>query len=129
MQTGKLRHRITIQKPVEQQDAAGQVRIVDWTNLASRISAEVMPDRAGEFFEARQVQATTNALIRLRYRPGITTEDGNPDGTKIRVVHHLKDGPPAVVEYWNVEGVVHFQSRFRELRLMCLKREEDGWRA
>jgi SPP1 family predicted phage head-tail adaptor len=127
MQPGKLRHRITIQAPVEQQDAAGQVRIVDWTNLASRISAEVLPDRAGEFFEARQVQATTNALIRLRYRPGIAED--NPNATKIRVVHHIKDGPPAIAEYWDVQGIVHVQERFRELRLMCLKREEDGWRA
>lgn len=126
MQPGKLRHRITIEKPVETQDGAGQLVITGWTALASRISGEVLPDRAGEYFEARGVQGSTNALIRMRYRPGI--EDGNPDGTKIRVTHHLRDGAAPVVEYWDVEGIVHFQSRFRELRLMCIKRQEQGWR-
>jgi len=128
MQPGKLRHRITVEKPIEEQDAAGQLKITGWTAIASRISGEVLPDRAGEFFEARQVQATTNAMIRMRYRPGIEQDDGNPDGTKIRVVHHVRDGASPVVEYWDVQGVVHFQSRFRELRLMCIKRGADGWR-
>lgn len=127
MPPGKLRHRITIYKPNEAQDAAGQmVPAGEPIAIASRISAEVLPDRAGEFFEARTVQATTNAMIRIRYRPGVA--DGNPEGTKIFVKHHIRDGASPVFELWDVEGIVHFQSRFRELRLMCIKREEQGWR-
>jgi SPP1 family predicted phage head-tail adaptor len=118
MQPGKLRHRGTIQVGIESQDAAGQIRTT-WQNLHERVNCEVLPDRAGEFFAAQQVQSTTNALIRLRHVDGITP--------KMRFVHHLKDQPP-LDEYWDIEGVVPFQSRFRELRLMCLKRDAEGYR-
>lgn len=123
MQAGKLRHRITIQRPNEEQDGAGQMRVTSWSPIAERISAEVLPDRAGEFFAARQIQATTNAMIRIRYRRGID-EDSAPR-TQLRVVHHVRAG---VDEYWEVQGIVHFQSRFEELRLMCVRRDAEGFR-
>lgn len=118
MQPGKLRHRITIQQKTTTQAASGKLSET-WAAIATatRIPAEVLPDRAGEFFAARQVQATTNALIRLRYREGITAE--------MRVVHHIR---PGLDEYYDVGGVVHFQSRYRELRLMCTKRDAEGFR-
>lgn len=118
MQSGKLQHLVTIEQPVETQSEGGDIDRT-WSALTgfARIPAEVLPDRAGEFFAAKQLQATRNALVRLYYRPGITE--------KMRLVHHLR---PGLDEYYDIQGVVHFQSRQVELRLMCLWREAEGYR-
>lgn len=121
MQAGKLRHVLTVEQQQESQDPeTGAIRVV-WVPVLERIRAEVLPDRASEFFAARQVQSTTNAMIRIRWLPGITA--------KMRIKHHLRDGPDPLVELWDIQGVVPFQDRFRELRLYCLSREADGFRS
>lgn len=118
MQSGKFQHLLTIQRKVATQSDDGD-DVEQWEPLPgfARIFGEVLPDRAGEFLAARQVQATRNALIRLYYQPGITEQ--------MRVVHHVRED---LDEYWDVQGVVHFQSRQRELRLMCIWREAEGYR-
>jgi head-tail adaptor len=118
VQSGKLQHLITIQRPVPTQSEGGDVDQA-WENVPgfARIFAEVLPDRAGEFFASRQLQATRNALIRLYYQPGL-------DET-MRVVHHVR---PGIDEYWDIEGVVPFQYRQVELRLMCKWRDAEGYR-
>lgn len=117
MQRGKFRHKLTIERPDKTQDPDTGKIVEVWVIVAARISAEVLPDRAGEFFGARQVQATTNALIRISHREGVTP--------KMRAVHHIR---PGLDEYWDIEGVVPFQSRLREIRLMCVKRDAEGFR-
>jgi head-tail adaptor len=118
MQSGKLQHLLTIQRRVAEQSDGGDIEET-WESLPgfTRIFGEVLPDRAQEFFSGRQVQATRNALIRLYYRPGVTEQ--------MRVVHHVRQDAD---EYWDIEGVVHFQSRNVELRLMCRWRESEGYR-
>lgn len=118
MQSGKLRQLITIERPTNQQTDAGDVSD-GWEPVPgfARIFAEVLPDRAGEFFASRQVVATRNALVRIYYQPGI-------DET-MRVVHHVR---PDLDEYWDIGGCVHFQSNNRELRLMCTWRGAEGFR-
>lgn len=122
MQPGKLRHVVTIEAPQRSQDPSTGEITEAWVAVTGleRMAAEVLPDRAAEFFATRQVQATQNAMIRLRWVRGI-------DAT-MRVKHHLADGPDALVEYWDINGVVHFQDRFREVRLMCLARAAEGFR-
>lgn len=120
MQSGKLRHRITIERPIETQDASTGAIAVSWSLFASRISAEVLPDRASEYFAAQQLQSSTNAMIRIRYRVGVEPT--------MRVTHHLSDGIPEILEVYDIQGVVHFQAGFREIRLMCLKRDAEGFR-
>ena len=120
MQSGKLRHRISIERPVDSQDGSTGALVTTWLPIAVRISAEVLPDRAQEYFAAQQIQSSTNAMIRIRYRVGIEPT--------MRVKHHLSDALPEQVEYYDIEGVVHFQSSFREIRLMCLKRDAEGFR-
>lgn len=124
MQIGKLRHIVTIEYPQRSQNADTGEVIDTWVPVpgALRIHAEVLPDRATEFFGTRQVQSTLNAMIRLRWREGI-------DAT-MRVKHYLRDaaGTEPLVEYWDVQGAIHFQDRFRELRLMCLARDAEGFR-
>lgn len=118
MQSGKLQHLLTIQRKVETQTDEGDMPET-WEDLPGfvRIFGEVLPDRASEFFASRQLQAERNAMVRLYYQPGIDE--------RMRVVHHLR---PGLDEYWDIAGVVHFQSRQRELRLMCVWREAEGWR-
>lgn len=118
MQSGKLQHLLTIERPTRTKNDSGD-EVETWAPVPGfeKIFGEVLPDRAGEFVAARQIQATRNALIRLYYQPGI-------DET-MRVVHFLR---PGLVDYWDVAGVVHFQSRQLELRLMCVWREADGYR-
>lgn len=118
MQLGKFRHRISVERPVEVQAADGTLSTT-WQVVPGfdRIAAEVLPDRASEFFGAAQVQNTENALIRLRWQPGIDTT--------MRVKHALR---PDLIEYWKVEGHLNFQDRQKELRLMCLKRDAEGFR-
>lgn len=117
MQGGKLRHRVTIERLKKQQGPTGLIPEDDWEPILEREPAEVLPDRAGEFFAANQVQANGNALIRMRHRDGITAE--------MRVRFHIS---PGVDEFYDIQGVVPFQSRWRELRLMCLRRDAEGFR-
>lgn len=118
MQSGKFQHLITIQRPAPEQSDSGDLSDA-WEDLPgfTRIMGEVLPDRAGEFFAGRQIQATRNALVRIYYQPGITE--------RMRVVHHVR---PDFDEYWDIQGCVHFQSRQHELRLMCQWWESEGYR-
>jgi head-tail adaptor len=118
MQSLRLPHLISVERVTRTKDAGGN-ETETWTPVTgfARIPGEVLPDRAGEFFAARQVQATANALIKLWYQPGIEAT--------MRVVHHVR---PGFDQYWDVQGVVPFQMNQRELRLMCLWRDTEGWR-
>lgn len=118
MQSGKFVHVITIEAPTRTQTAGGDFEET-WDPVAgfTRIMAEVLPDRASEFFAARQIQATQNAMVRLYSQPGITPQ--------MRVVHHVRPGSDV---YYDIQGVVDFQSRQQEIRLYCLWREAEGYR-
>lgn len=118
MQSGKFQHLVTIEAPTRVQSDAGDVTET-WAPVAGfeRIFAEVLPDRAAEFFASKQIQATRNALIRLYYQPGINE--------RMRVVHHVRED---LDEYYDVAGVVSFQARQRELRLYGVWREAEGYR-
>lgn len=118
MQAGKLQHLISIEHRASSQNDAGDFEDV-WEAVPgfARIMAEVLPDRAQEFFAAQQIQASRNALVRLYFQPGITE--------RMRVVHHKR---PGLNEYWDIVGCIDFQSKQRELRLMCQWWESEGYR-
>jgi SPP1 family predicted phage head-tail adaptor len=118
MQSGKFQHLITIERPTRSQTDGGDIVEV-WEAVPgfTRIFGEVLPDRGSEFFAAKQIQATRNAMIRLYYQPGITEQ--------MRVVHHVR---PGMDEYYDVAGIVSFQSRQTELRLYGIWREAEGYR-
>lgn len=118
MQTGKLVHLISIERPTQTQDEVGDI-VEGWEIVPgfARIGAEVLPDRGSEFFAARQIQATRTAQIRLFHSLGINET--------MRVVHHVR---PGIDEFWDIAGMINFQSRDVELRLMCVWREAAGYR-
>jgi head-tail adaptor len=119
MQNLRLNQRVTIERPVTVQDQDTGDDTVTYEPVPGfiRIGADVLPDRAGEFFAARQVQATRNAMVRIWYQPGLVEN--------MRLVHHVR---PGMDEYWDIQGLVPFQSQQRELRLMCLWRDAEGYR-
>lgn len=70
LKAGRLRHRITIERPLYTQDAAG-AGVTTWTVFADDVPAGVSPLSAKEFLAAQQVQSQVVARITTRYRPGL----------------------------------------------------------
>lgn len=70
MRAGQLRHQITIQRPVETQDAAGGV-VTSWVDVASP-RAEVVGLAGREYFAAQGVHSEITTKIRIRYRAGLS---------------------------------------------------------
>ena len=105
MQTGRLRHRVTIQEEQITRDTAGG-EVIIWANVAT-VWAEVRGSRAareGFVSSADQVQAIAAYTVRIRKRSPW------PD-VKNRVL-------------WNnltfdIQNVIDPDGRGRELHLMC----------
>jgi len=68
--SGAMRERVTIQKPVEQQSAFGETTL-DWVDEAA-VYASVMGVRASDYFAAQQAGVLVTHRIRIRFFPGIT---------------------------------------------------------
>lgn len=73
MQAGKLRHRVTIQEPVQLQDSESGGVVPSWLDIAT-VWAEVYPLSAREFISAQAEQSEVTTRITIRYRPGITNK-------------------------------------------------------
>jgi SPP1 family predicted phage head-tail adaptor len=74
-----MRHRITVQSPVETQDATGQP-VVAWTNFVTDEPARFRPMGGTEVMRGRQLEAGTKGVFNINYRDGLTT--------KMRIVHN-----------------------------------------
>lgn len=69
MRAGRLRHMITIQRPVKGKDGAG-APITTWENVASpRAGVELLPGR--EYEKHRKDQTEAPARFLIRYIPGL----------------------------------------------------------
>ena len=81
MRAGELRHRVTLQNPTDVQDGEGGFTQT-WSTFASRIPAQVLPAtvRNLERVVASSVQAHASHLVKIRYRPHVST--------KTRVIWH-----------------------------------------
>ena len=71
--SGRKRHRITIQEPVESQDATGQP-IVTWSTVWADEPAEFVPMGGIEAMRGKQYEAGTKAMFKVNYRTGYTTK-------------------------------------------------------
>lgn len=105
-----LRSSITIQSRAETRSSSGAVSWT-WADYKT-VRASVEPIKGQEYFAAKQLQASTTTRIKMRYISGITT--------KMRVKHGTR--------YYAIEAVINPLSKNRELHLMCVEREADGWR-
>lgn len=110
MQAGKLRHRITLQKPVKVQNPeTGSVENI-WQDLA-QLWAEVSPLSAREFVAAQAMQNAVTTRITIRYR-----QDIEP---KYRILFRGKT--------FNIEGILSDpKSGLEYLTLPCSEGVDDG---
>lgn len=101
MNAGRLRHRLTLQEPVEARNSYNEV-ITTWA-LVAVVWGSVEPLSGREFFDAEHVQSEITHRVRLRYRAGITPE--------MRVLHEGRD--------LRIESVIDYRELHSELQLMC----------
>ncbi|MDE1466087.1 phage head closure protein [Spartinivicinus poritis] len=71
MRAGRLKHRITIEKPELSKDEFGQPT-KNWVVVCTT-KAAIDPISGKEFFAAQQINNAINYKITIRYRPGINT--------------------------------------------------------
>lgn len=93
MQVGRLRHRISLEKPGDAtRNAYGEkVSSPAWEAYAQDIPAEViqLAGREGEF--ARQLVATASHRVRLRYREDVVATHRVNFGGRLLVVNATRD--------------------------------------
>ncbi len=106
----RLRHTVTIQTRTDVRQPDGSYAPT-WSTFAT-VRAAVEPLRGQEYLAAAQLQSTLNARIRIRYISGVTT--------KMRVLFDSR--------YFEIEGVIDPEMRHRELQLMCVERDAEGFR-
>lgn len=119
MKAGPLRHRVTIQRNLDERSASGAVldRFEDWL---VRIAASVEDINGTERWVQQQAIADITTAIRIRYREGITA--------KMRVAHQRAPGSPSLIDVYDIESVIRKDGRKVELWLMCRKRDAEGFR-
>jgi SPP1 family predicted phage head-tail adaptor len=96
---GRLRHRVTIEAPVETQDATTGAIDVTWSPLWVDVPAEIAPRSGREFLAAQQLQAEVSTLITFRWRDGLTAKDRIRHGTRIYNPVALLQDPDSGLEY------------------------------
>jgi len=101
MRAGQLDQRIVIERLVEGYDELGQP-INDWLPIVTTW-ASVEPLVGREYLAAAALVSEVTARIRMRYRPGITSQD--------RIVHEGK--------VYGITSLADVHSSRRELVLMC----------
>lgn len=72
LDAGKLRHRVTIQRPAQSRDSSGDVR-VSWLDVAT-VWAAVEPLSVREFIAGQSMQSQVTARITVRYRDGLSAD-------------------------------------------------------
>lgn len=70
MQTGKLKHRLSLQEQSQTQDPTTGQLVVEWQEL-DKLWASIEPLSAREFISAKAVQSEISARIVIRARDGI----------------------------------------------------------
>ncbi len=101
MNAGKLRHQVTIKKPIETQNAYGEPE-VRWQDIAT-VWAQVEPLRGREYFASKQMVAEVEVRITIRYRSDVTA--------KMKIAKGTDD--------YLIETIINVMERNRELQLMC----------
>ena len=92
MNAGKLRHRVTIQRPPDPADPENQTAEGEptrpWDDLATRW-ASIEPKGGAESYQAGQVVATATHLVTMRYLAGVNEACRLKFGTRYLYVQHV----------------------------------------
>lgn len=91
LSAGRLRHRLTIQRPVDGQDQNTGAPVRTWADVAT-VWADIKAVRANEFIAAQVEDSKVIANVTVRYR---TDFDHS-----CRFYHQAKDA------YYNIEGIL-----------------------
>lgn len=92
MQAGKLRHRITLQRPGQQQDpVTGEIE-QGWLDVAT-VWASIEHLSAREFIAAQGVQSEISARITMRHRDGIDATMRALHGGDVYNIHGVLPDP------------------------------------
>jgi len=102
MRAGELREQVKLQRKSVTRDSYGG-EVVTWTDIAT-VWGKVEPLRGREFLEQRRDGNEVTTRITLRYRSGLEPIH--------RAVHRSTT--------YDIQSVIHKETRFRELELMCL---------
>lgn len=100
MNVGKMRHRITFQRPTEEKDRLGGYED-DWVDVATTW-AQISPVSGKEYFSQMR-ETTVSHRIYCRYRPGITP--------RLRI--KFKDRTFSII------SVINWEERNEGLTIMC----------
>jgi SPP1 family predicted phage head-tail adaptor len=114
-----LRHRVTIQDPIEGQDAdSGAVLIIAWDDTFSDVPADVDALSGREYLAAAQIQSEETHVITLRWRPGLHAKQRivwAPSGDEIK--------------YFNIVAPIAGGYGMREfIEIRCSEGLNDGGR-
>lgn len=71
---GRLRHKVTIQEPRNQQDPDTGTNRTVWVDFAPDVAAAIEPLSVREFIASSQMQSQITARITMRYRAGLTAQ-------------------------------------------------------
>lgn len=102
MHTGRLRHRITIQRTVETQSGTGAATVFSWLTIAT-VWASVNDLSGRELIQADAAAVEATVRVRLRYTDDVTA--------LCRILHG--DRTLEIVHVNNVQG------RQKEYELLC----------
>jgi SPP1 family predicted phage head-tail adaptor len=103
-----MRHRITLQrKGTITRNQSGE-EIITWSDWAT-VWASAQPMQGREFFESERAGAEITMRFRIRYRDGVTPT--------MRVSWDSR--------IFDIESVVNFNERDREIHLMCKELVND----
>jgi SPP1 family predicted phage head-tail adaptor len=95
----RLRHRITIQRPITQQDPETGQLTTNWVAVATNIAAAIEPSSVREFVAAQAMQSQVIARIVIRYRPGLTAQMRILHGSRIYNPQGWLADPDSGIEY------------------------------
>ena len=84
---GRLRHRVTIQKPTATTDTGGGTAVT-WATL-KEVFADIQPQSGTSGFRQEQVQESVTHRIIMRYRADIGTNYRIKFGTRIFNIHSI----------------------------------------
>lgn len=105
MRTGKLRHRVEVQRYGTSYDPEGEP-IQEWQLLAKAWAA-IEPLKGEEYFAAATIQAQISHKVTMR-----------PPGIEITPADRIIFGS----RIFEIESVINVEERNRELVLMCVEK-------
>lgn len=109
MQAGKLRHRVTIQEPVETKGPFGEA-VTTWQNRWENVPAAIENLRGTKFFAAQQINSKVTVEISIRWREGLADN--------MRVLHE-RPARSGTFDVYGIEGISPDLTLRREAKLMC----------